>query len=158
MAIKLRQAIPADAERIGRILIDARAAFTPYAPSVHSADEIRSWVSTCLVPHGGTVVAEVNGASVGVMATAREPPYSWISQMAVDPNYVGCGIGSALLAYAFRVLPFPVRLYTFQANAGARRFYERHGFRAIRLTDGQSNEERCPDVLYEIVAPATLAR
>jgi hypothetical protein len=44
----------------------------------------------------------------------------------------------------------PIRLYTFQANAGARRFYERHGFVPIEFTDGQANEERCPDVLYEL--------
>ena len=73
--------------------------------------------------------------------------------MAVDPRYVGNSIGSALLEHAFRILPSPIRLYTFLPNAGARRFYERHGFRAIQLTDGQDNEERCPDVLYEFVAP-----
>jgi ribosomal protein S18 acetylase RimI-like enzyme len=42
-----------------------------------------------------------------------------------------------------------VRLYTFQENTGARRFYERHGFKAVKLTDGHDNEENCPDVLYE---------
>ena len=41
-------------------------------------------------------------------------------------------------------------VYTFQANAGARRFYERHGFVPVEFTDGQANEERCPDVLYEL--------
>ena len=76
--------------------------------------------------------------------------------MAVDPPCVGAGIGSVLLEHAFAVLPSPIRLHTFQANAGARRFYERHGFRAIQLTDGQENEERCPDVLYEFVASGTV--
>ena len=47
----------------------------------------------------------------------------------------------------------PIRLYTFQTNAGARRFYERYGFRAIRFTDGRANEEHCPDVLYELAVP-----
>lgn len=45
--------------------------------------------------------------------------------------------------------PLRVRLYTFQAHRSARRFYERHGFVAIELTDGSGNEERIPDVLYE---------
>ena len=40
----------------------------------------------------------------------------------------------------------------FQANSGARRFYERRGFVAVEFTDGESNEERCPDVLYELAA------
>jgi hypothetical protein len=42
-----------------------------------------------------------------------------------------------------------VRLWCFQANSGARRFYERHGFVAVEFTDGHDNEEGCPDVLYE---------
>jgi len=42
-----------------------------------------------------------------------------------------------------------LELYTFARNEGARRFYERHGFRAIAF--GQENEENEPDVLYEWV-------
>jgi hypothetical protein len=44
----------------------------------------------------------------------------------------------------------PVRLYTFQPNEHARRFYERKGFAPIEFSDGSTNEERCPDVLYEL--------
>jgi GNAT superfamily N-acetyltransferase len=77
--------------------------------------------------------------------------------MAVDPAWVGRGIGAVLLAHALRSLAPPVRLYTFQANAGARRFYERHGFAAIEFSDGQANEERRPDVLYEFAAPGNAA-
>jgi len=72
--------------------------------------------------------------------------------MTVDPAHVGRRIGSSLLAHALLILPRPILLYTFQANTGARRFYERHGFRAIQFTDGRANEERCPDVLYELAA------
>jgi putative addiction module component (TIGR02574 family) len=32
----------------------------------------------------------------------------------------------------------------------ARSFWERHGFKAIAYSDGSTNEERCPDVLYEL--------
>ena len=41
-----------------------------------------------------------------------------------------------------------LELRCFQANTRARRFYETHGFRAIRFTDGADNEERTPDVRY----------
>jgi RimJ/RimL family protein N-acetyltransferase len=44
----------------------------------------------------------------------------------------------------------PIRLYTFQQNNGARQFYERNGFSPVRCSDGAANEERCPDVLYEL--------
>jgi hypothetical protein len=36
----------------------------------------------------------------------------------------------------------------FQRNEDARRFYERRGFRLVRLTDGADNMEREPDALY----------
>jgi ribosomal protein S18 acetylase RimI-like enzyme len=41
-----------------------------------------------------------------------------------------------------------LELWCFQANTYARRFYERHGFKAIRFTDGHDNEEKTPDVRY----------
>ena len=149
MAATLRSAVAADAERIAQILIDVRSAFMPYAPLAHAAEEVRSWVAGCLVPSGGTIVAESDGMIVGVMTTEREAACSWITQMAVDPLHVGIGIGSVLLQHAFHVCPLPIRLFTFQANAGARRFYQRHGFQPVRLSDGRANEEHCPDVLYE---------
>lgn len=145
----LRPATPADAPRVADLLIDTRAAFMPYAPSAHPEAEVREWVASGLLPDGGVVVAEIDGRVVAVMATGLADADSWIQQMAVDPSLVGRGIGSQLLGHALRSLPPPIRLYTFQANTGARRFYERHGFVAIEFGDGQGNEERCPDVLYE---------
>jgi hypothetical protein len=41
-----------------------------------------------------------------------------------------------------------LELWCFQANARARRFYEARGFRPIRFTDGDGNEEKTPDVRY----------
>jgi GNAT superfamily N-acetyltransferase len=154
MNAALRPATAADAPRIASLLIDTRSAFMPYAPSVHLDDEVREWVADHLVPTGGVSVAEVQGRVVAAMATERSRSASWITQMAVDPALVGRGIGSLLLAQAMSRLALPLRVYTFQANVAARRFYERHGFLAIELTDGQFNEERCPDVLYELKAPS----
>lgn len=150
--VNLRPATAADAARVADILIGTRAAFMPYAPSAHPQPEVRRWVAARLVPSGGVVVAERGGRVVGVMAVEHGASGSWIRQMAVEPPLVGQGIGSVLLAHALRTLAHPIRLYTFQANTGARRFYERHGFVAIEFTDGQGNEERCPDVLYERAA------
>ena len=145
----LRSAVTADAARIAQILFDVRSAFMPYAPLARSWDEVRSWVADSLIPSSGTIVAEWDEVIVGVMTTEQEVSCSWIRQMAVDPQHVGIGIGSVLLQHAFHICPSPIRLFTFQANAGARRFYERHGFRPVRLSDGRANEEGCPDVLYE---------
>lgn len=149
MQATLRLATDADAARVASLLIDTRAAFMPYAPSAHPDEDVREWVASVLVPTGGVTVAEVDGRVAAAMATEVNDPVSWITQMAVDPSLVGQGIGSLLLAHAMRTLAPPVRLYTFQANLGARRFYARHGFVAIAFTEGQVNEERCPDVLFE---------
>lgn len=54
-----------------------------------------------------------------------------------------------LLQYAHSILQPPIRLYIFQANAGASRFYEQHGYTAIAFYEGTDNEERYPEVLYE---------
>jgi GNAT superfamily N-acetyltransferase len=150
----LRTATAADAPRVASLLIDTRSAFMPYAPSAHPDDELREWVKSRLLPSGGVVVAEIDGAVVAAMHTEQADAGGWITQMAVDPALVGHGIGSLLLAHALSTLRMPIRLWTFQANAGARRFYERHGFNAIEFTDGQGNEERCPDVMYEFHARA----
>jgi ribosomal protein S18 acetylase RimI-like enzyme len=145
----LRPAVAADAPRVARLLIETRSAFMPYAPSAHTDDEVRDWVARHLLASGGVTVAEIEGEVVAAMATETSATGSWITQMAVDPGRVGQAIGSRMLTHALQTLAAPIRLYTFQANAGARRFYERHGFAAIEFSDGRANEERCPDVLYE---------
>lgn len=71
-------------------------------------------------------------------------PQRWIATHLLSVcavTAVGRGIGTLLMERAKAQLGSPVRLYTFQANAGARRFYERHGFRAITPGDGSGNEK-----------------
>lgn len=74
---------------------------------------------------------------------------SWIDHLYLAPDAVGQGVGTCMLEMAKASLALPIRLYTFQENSAARRFYERNGFRAVSFSDGSNNEERCPDVLYE---------
>jgi len=150
MNFALRTAANSDAGRIADILLQSRAAFLPYAVSPHTDDDVRVWVRDILLPREDVTVALVAGQPVGVMAMHRAEDISWISQLYVHPSHAGQGIGSRLLARALDTAARPIRLYTFQQNAGARRFYERNGFAPLRLTDGSGNEERCPDVLYEL--------
>ena len=153
MNVTLRPATAADAPRVASVLMDTRTRFMPYAPSAHTDEEVREWVASYLVPTSRVTVAVVDGHVMGVMATEVKDQVSWVTQLAVDPALVGSGLGSLLLARAMGTLELPIRLYTFQANVGARRFYERRSFMAIEFTDGQTNEEHCPDVLYEYRAP-----
>jgi len=52
-----------------------------------------------------------------------------------------------LIAIAKQERPDGLKLWTFQANTGARPFYEHHGFAATGSTSGD-NEEGAPDVRY----------
>jgi RimJ/RimL family protein N-acetyltransferase len=150
VGVELRAATAADAERIAEILLTSREAFLPYARSPHTDDETRAWVRNTLLASQGVTIAVTDGKIVGVLAVDRVHSVSWITQLYLDPAHVGRGIGSRLLAQAMATTARPLRAYTFQQNAGARRFYERHGFAPIAFGDGSANEERCPDVLYEL--------
>lgn len=75
---------------------------------------------------------------------------SWVMQLHVAPGSQRTGVGSALLALA-KSEQTELRLWTFQTNTGPRRFYEGQAFVAIEETDGATNEEREPDVLYQWV-------
>nr|WP_201799866.1 GNAT family N-acetyltransferase [Andreprevotia sp. IGB-42] len=110
---------------------------------------MRAWIRDYLLPAGDVTVAEMDGVTSGFVATSYADGCSWIDQLYLQPNTVGQGIGAALLTHALADIKAQVRLHTFQANHGARRFYERFGFMAIAFGDGSSNEEHCPDVLYE---------
>jgi GNAT superfamily N-acetyltransferase len=64
------------------------------------------------------------------------------------PDVIGAGAGSLLIEGAKRSGEAALELWCFQADTLARRFYERRGFKAVRLTDGHDNEEKMPDVRY----------
>jgi GNAT superfamily N-acetyltransferase len=72
-----------------------------------------------------------------------------LEHLYVHPQAESRGIGTALLALSKDRRPGGLRLWVFQKNSSARRFYERHGFRLVQLTDGRGNEEGEPDALYE---------
>ena len=153
MDIMLRTATVEDAPHVAEVLLASRKIFLPYALLPRTEAEVCQWVEEALIPSGEVTVACAGSTVVGVVAVARESDASWIKQLYVAPGHTGRGIGTRLLVQALASLELPVRLYTFQANTRARSFYERHRFKAIAFSDGSSNEERCPDVLYELAAP-----
>jgi GNAT superfamily N-acetyltransferase len=98
MNVTLHPAEYADAGRIAEILLEARAAFLPYAPFAHTDDQVRGWVHDTLLPSEDVTIGSVDSRVVGVMALDHADGISWISQLYLDPAYVGRGIGSRLLA------------------------------------------------------------
>lgn len=145
----LRSALPGDAQSVADVYLRSRRELVAFAPLAHAEDEVRAWIRERLIPVGEVTVSVVADRVVGMLAVSRDEQFSWIDQLYVDPEWVGRGIGSALLEHARVVLVPPIRLFTFEENLRSRRFYERRGFRAVAFGDGNSNEEGCPDVLYE---------
>jgi ribosomal protein S18 acetylase RimI-like enzyme len=102
-----------------------------------------------MVPKKETWVAEAAGRIVATMVLDGGMQSDMIDQLYVSPADQGRGVGGRLLAHAKQLRPARLRLYTFQSNSPARRFYEARGFVAKEFNDGSRNEERGPDVLYE---------
>jgi len=154
MDVIIRSATDTDAEQVGSVYLSSRKAFVVFAPVAHTDDEVHDWVANSLIPSGGVSVAVVQRSKdvvVGMMAVSRQPGVGWIDHLYLLPSVVRRGLGTRFIELAKESLGSPIRLYTFQQNLGARRFYERLGFRAIAFGDGSNNEEHCADILYEWV-------
>ena len=72
---------------------------------------------------------------------------SYIDRMYVDPPQWRKGCGTRLIAFAKTLSPEGLELCTHQQNHGARTFYERHGFTAVRFGISPP-PENAPDVEY----------
>lgn len=137
--IPLRPATADDAPVLGAILqgwLDE----TDWMPDLHSLEETQA--------HLGRVIAEqevwVAGDHQGYLSWDGE----YVSGLYLAPEHRSGGIGSTMLAHMMIRQP-RLRLWTFQANTRARNFYIRRGFVEVKRTEGETNQERLPDVLLE---------
>jgi ribosomal protein S18 acetylase RimI-like enzyme len=140
----IRRALPSDADAVADVWLAAFKSTYPFPPA-HPDDDVRRWIRDELVPREETFVAvEPDGAVVGFMSLHDDD----LDHLYVRPDRFDRGIGSRFVDLAKERRPGGLGLYTFQVNARARRFYERRGFRVVRFGDGESNQERQPDVRY----------
>ena len=147
--ITMRTAQPEDAEAIATVHLQSRREAMPWLAMVHTAHETRWWIENIVLPNQMVWVAELDHLVVGVAALDGHT----LEQLYVLPGYQGRGIGTALLNIAMQAAGNQIELWTFQRNTGARNFYERQGFQPVRFTDGSTNEELEPDVLYSLISP-----
>lgn len=116
-----------------------------YLPRMPNTD--RSKLGGWITSRHEVWVIEESGRVMGFAGLSR----GWLDHLYIDPDVQGRGLGSSLLKHVKTLQP-SLRLWVFQKNAGARRFYERHDFQLEKLTDGSSNMEREPDALYSWLA------
>jgi len=145
MELTLRRGTDRDAGAIADLHLRARKAAIPAVPApVHADEEIRVWIAQHVVPRTELWIAESDGGALAGMLVLDD---EWVDQLYVEPRLTGRGIGGVLIGLAKRQRPGGLRLWTFESNVGAQRFYEKHHFRAIDRTAGD-NEEGAADILY----------
>ena len=145
MAISFRRATAADASVVATVYIASRRAAAEWLPTVGTDDEVRAFVIHQMVPERETWIAEDSGRIVALLTLHGDD----LDQFYVAVGDQRRGVGDAMLAHAKRLRPDGLRLWAFQRNAPARRFYEARGFIAKKFTDGATNMEREADVLYQ---------
>lgn len=140
-------ATPQDADRVVDIFNSAWAQME-YLPVIHSPQETHEYF-TKLVRDGKVLVYKINSEIVGFM----ELDDGWLHHLYIDPEYQNKGFGTRMLGYAKDVSPTGIKLWVFENNKNAIRFYEREGFILVkkRNIDETTNEENLPDRLYEWV-------
>jgi GNAT superfamily N-acetyltransferase len=140
----IRRATAADADAVAHVFVPSFRGLT-FLPSLHTDEETRAWIGNVVLATHEVWVAEPDAGVVAFAAIEGD----LLGHLYVHPDAQSRGIGSALLDVVKRERPNGFRLWVFQRNEGARRFYERHGCTLVALTDGSGNEEREPDALYE---------
>ncbi|KUJ71019.1 hypothetical protein ACZ90_00515 [Streptomyces albus subsp. albus] len=146
----MRRAEAADGGPVAEVWLRSYDAALPTVRRAHSDDAVRAFFTEVVVPVQETWLAERDGAVVGMMVLDED----WLSQLYLDPDWRGKGLGDRFVALAKERRPDGLQLWTFQVNDPAQRFYQRHGFVEAERTDGRDNEEREPDIRY-VWRPAT---
>ena len=167
MTLRIREADPKDAEAIAGVHVRSwQAAYRgqltddyldglsvaerveQHRGALEAPGEYRTWVAE---EGGGIVGFAVTGPSQDADADDRTGE---LYAVYLEPARFGDGIGKRLSDHAIADLRErgfrTATLWVLETNAGARRFYERHGFGAVAFGDGTGNEEGVPDVLYEL--------
>lgn len=81
-----------------------------------------------------TYVVEVDGAFAGYVQLELGEVHDYLSMLVLAPGYRSSGFGARLLAAILGASRHDARelsLRVFRTNAGARRFYEREGWRVV---------------------------
>lgn len=143
--IRLEPAVPNDGEEIARVFRRSRDATAQFLPLLHTPQEDKEYFTTQVIPNNRVIVAKNDSNEiVGFIACASDV----INFLYLLPEYMHRGIGTQLLNLP-KLWSSRLQLWTFQRSGDAQRFYQKHGFKAIKETDGADNEEKEPDVLFE---------
>ncbi len=150
-ACVFRRAVAEDMPSVARLYRLAISTALPLLPALHTPEEDREHFCHTVFQQTSVWMVELNQKLAGFIAFRP----GWVDQLHVHPDHQGRKLGSRLLDLAKARSATPeLRLWTFQCNNPARRFYAAHGFEVERMTGGTDNEEKQPDVLYVWTRPS----
>jgi GNAT superfamily N-acetyltransferase len=132
-----------DADAIASVFSPSLRLLT-FLPTLHAVEEDRWFIENVILKECEVTVAQSETRIVSFLARNGEE----IRLLHTHPDCIGLGAGTRLVEAAKACGLAALVLWCFQANERARRFYEARDFRAVRFTNGESNEERMPDVRY----------
>jgi putative acetyltransferase len=148
MLIRIEKAKEEDIAEVARLFKTTRESELPYLPKLHTPQEdvsfFRAKVFSQQTVH---VLREDRVRLVGFIAFDSE----WIHHLYILPELTGHGLGTQLMKLAKKNSK-NLQLWAFERNVRAIRFYQKHGFKIIKKTDGNENEEKEPDVLMQWIA------
>ena len=141
MNVKFIKAIDEDAREISQILEDW-AASNREIPLVHNVDE-RADYGRWLLEHTSVTMIHNSSGVVGFLALEKHI----IQGLYIKKDFQRFGFGQAAIKFAQKQFE-ELRLWVFQSNIGAQKFYQRLGFKVVEKSDGEDNDYRLPDVFY----------
>jgi GNAT superfamily N-acetyltransferase len=141
MNVKFIKAIDKDAAEISQILEDW-AASNCEIPLVHNVEE-RADYGRWLLEHTSVTMIHNSCGVVGFLALEKHI----IQALYIKKDFQGFGFGQAAIKFAQKQFK-ELRLWVFQSNIGAQKFYQRLGFQIVEKSDGEDNDYRLPDIFY----------
>ena len=141
MNVKFIKAIDEDAAEISQILEDW-AASNHEIPLVHNVEE-RADYGCWLLEHTSVTMIHNSSGVVGFLALEKHI----IQALYIKKGFQGFGFGQAAIKFAQKQFK-ELRLWVFQSNIGAQKFYQRLGFQIVEKSDGEDNDYRLPDIFY----------
>ena len=141
MNVKFIKATEEDASEISQILEDW-AASNREIPLVHNVEE-RADYGRWLLEHTSVTMIHNSRGIVGFLALEKHI----IQALYIKKDFQGFGFGQAAIKFAQKQFK-ELRLWVFQSNIGAQKFYQRLGFQIVEKSDGEDNDYRLPDIFY----------
>jgi ribosomal protein S18 acetylase RimI-like enzyme len=143
--MEIRPGKDAEFEAVIRVWHETKRATYRFIPQERdrSLEEDRAFFHTRIRPRCALWVAVDDDAVRGFLALDG----SYVDRLYVHPGAQRRGVGGALLDRAMALRPDGIALHTHQRNLAARAFYEKRGFRAVRLGISAPPENE-PDVEY----------